>query len=116
MIKEAILKSVLILSMRSRAGFPSRIPNHLQLLHSQITRECDITLCSTADAHKDFNPVKKLHVVAAQFSNQFSPVAIWVHRCTVITLLVTMKAEGIIKNSTARRKSHGASLAVALLT
>lgn len=43
MIKEAILKSVLILSMRSREEFLSRIPNHLQLLHSQITGVCELT-------------------------------------------------------------------------
>lgn len=41
------------------------IPNRLQLLHSQITGERDITLRSTGNAHKDCNPEKNLYVMAA---------------------------------------------------
>lgn len=53
MIKEAILKSVLIPLHEKWSWNPrSRIPNHLQLLHSQITGECDIRLCSSADAQR----------------------------------------------------------------
>ena len=41
-------------------------------------------------------------VVAVQLE-LFKPI---LYRCTVITLLA-MKAEGVIRNSSAKRKSHG---------
>lgn len=47
-------------------------------------------------------------VVAVQLV-LFKPI---LYRCTVITLLATMKAEGVIRNSSAKRKSHRASLSV----
>lgn len=56
MIKEAILKSVLILLMRSRRPLlpPTTTESFTYLLHRQITEECDITLRSTADACWEF--------------------------------------------------------------
>lgn len=51
-------------------------------------------------------------VVAVQLMI-FKPI---LYRCTIITLLATMKAEGAIRNSSAKRKSHGDPADLMLVT
>lgn len=87
MIKEAILKRVLILSMRSRVGFPSRsLVMHIKFV--------------ALDRKLSF---KNLYIVAFQTSAQLWQTLVC--RPNVIAILSTKKPEGTIRKS--RKKTPG---------